>query len=55
MSGKKQASIMSFFTPKNIKTTDVLPQDLANSNGKKRPPVFETPSAKKATVGKSDD
>lgn len=51
MSAKKQTSLMTFFTPKNTRTTYATPEDVVSSNGKKRPPVFETPSAKKASVG----
>jgi hypothetical protein len=52
MSAKKQTCLTSFFTPKPVKkTTSVPPVEVVNSSGKKRPPVFETPLAKKATVG----
>jgi hypothetical protein len=54
MSAKKQTSLTSFFTPKNVKTTNVAPKEVALSNstgtGKKRAPVFETPNAKKTAV-----
>jgi hypothetical protein len=53
MSAKKQTSLTSFFTPKPVKKPNSVPAsvEVVNSSGKKRPPVFETPLAKKATVG----
>jgi hypothetical protein len=51
MSAKKQTSLTSFFTPKNSKKSVPDSVQAVNSSSKKRPPVFETPTAKKATVG----